>query len=389
MLALLDLGEHPIAHRLVTDPHAAEYVHPVALRYCENCGLIQLTDPIPPKLLYTEYSWLSAWKPQAHIPRLVSMIGAMPGVTRDAKIVEVGCNDGTFLEALRKEGYRNVIGIEPAQDAIRAAKGKGLDVIHGYFGLEAAQSLVAARGKFDVFVTRQVLEHVIALGDFRDGMRTVLRPGGHVMIEVPNFDFSLATMDYSAIWEEHVNHFTLDTLTRFYAGGGFRVLGSETAPFCGEALITVAEYTGTPAVSPVSRAAPGREQALAFRDYWPKYKQALVRYLAAYHDGGRKVAVYGAGCRACCVINYAGLGPYIDAVLDDQPEKQGKYMPGSHLPIVSGETLEKDGYDLCMLAVNAENEHKVIARHAAYEQKQAGRFVSLLPPSDRLLQLPS
>jgi 2-polyprenyl-3-methyl-5-hydroxy-6-metoxy-1,4-benzoquinol methylase len=385
LLSLIDFGEHPIAHRFVTDPLASEYVHPVRLCFCENCGLTQLDDPIPPELLYTEYSWLSAWKPQPHIPRLVSIIGQLSGIGKNARILEVGCNDGTFLAALMEAGYRNVVGIEPAQDAFHAARGKGLKVVHGYFSLDAAQGLVAAHGRYDLLITRQVLEHVTALKDFRAGMRTAIRPGGYALIEVPNFDFSLKANDYSAIWEEHVNHFTGHTLNRFYSDGGFRMVHSETAPFCGEALITVAEYSTTSADVPADLLRQGRDSAFAFRDSWPDYREALLRFLGSYRNGGRRVAVYGAGCRACCLINYAGLAPYIDAVLDDQPEKQGKFMPGSHLPIEPGEKLNRDRYDLCMLAVNEENEHKVIAKHRDY-QERGGQFVSLLPPSAILLR---
>src|SRR5688572_14372892 len=131
---LLDFGEHPIAHRFVTDPSTREYVHDVKLVLCEQCGLVQLADPIPPELLYTEYSWLSAWKPQPHIPRLITLIDQLSGIDKSARILEVGCNDGTFLAALREAGYENLVGIEPARDAVTAAHEKGLHVIHGYFG---------------------------------------------------------------------------------------------------------------------------------------------------------------------------------------------------------------------------------------------------------------
>ncbi|HEX9871562.1 MAG TPA: class I SAM-dependent methyltransferase, partial [Candidatus Tectomicrobia bacterium] len=324
--------------------------------------------------------------PQPHIPRLVSLIEQLSGIGKDARIVEVGCNDGTFLAALMEAGYRNVVGIEPAQDAVNAARRKGMEVVHGYFNLDAAQGLVSAHGKFDLLITRQVLEHVTPLKDFSAGMRVAIRLGGYALIEVPNFDFSLKANDYSAIWEEHVNHFTVYTMNRFYSDGGFRMVHSETAPFCGEALITIAEHFGAPAVVSADLLRQGRDSAIAYRDFWPEYRKALGRFLGTYRDGRRRVAVYGAGCRACCLINFAGLAPYIDAVLDDQPEKQGKYMPGSHLPIIPGENLDRDHYDLCMLAVNAENEHKVIAKHRDY-QENGGQFVSLLPPSNLLLKL--
>jgi len=386
LLALLDFGEHPIAHRFVTDLSVQEYVHPVRLCFCENCGLIQLDDPIPPEKLYTTYSWLSAWKPQLHIPRLVSLISQLPGISAESKFLEAGCNDGTFLKALEESGYHNAIGIEPARDAVEAARREGLEVINDYFGLRAARNLVESFGEFDVLVTRQVLEHVIALKGFREGIRATLKIGGHALIEVPNFEFSLRTMDYSAIWEEHVNHFTLYTLSRFLADGGFRVVHTETAPFCGEALIVIAQYLGTPVSLSSFEVEQARAKAFAYRDHWSRYQRGLINYLREYRATGRKVAVYGAGCRACCLINYAGLAPYVDIVFDDQSEKQGKYMPGSHLCIYPGELLEQNSVDLCLLAVNAENEERVVSKHQTYLAK-GGRFASVLPPSNRLLDI--
>ena len=385
LLPLLDFGEHPIAHRFLTDPLQEEYVHPVIVCFCECCGLIQLRDPIPPDKLYTEYNWLSSWKWNPHVPRLIWLIEQLPVQPKTSRIVEVGSNDGSFLNLLRERGHLNVLGIEPAKDAQEVAKQKGVEAIEAYFTQEIADKLVTTYGRCDLLVARQVLEHITALEDFRKAMRMLLRPGGYVLIEVPNFGFSLAAPDYSAIWEEHVNYFTLETLSRFLAEIGIRVIHSEMAIFSGEALIVVGQHIETSlSLPPRDYLKELRAKALAYRDHWPMFREAFIRYLYKHQKSGGKVAVYGAGCRACSLINFAGLGPYFEFCLDNQPEKQGKYMPGSHLPVLSGEALEKHSVDLCLLAVNAENEEKVMARHGTYQEK-GGRFASVNPPSDRLL----
>ena len=113
LIPLLNFGEHPIAHNFLTSPSEEEYVHPVNLYYCESCGLIQLVDPIPPELLYTEYVCLSSWKAQPHLPRLVQLVEELPGLDRKSRIIEIGSNDGIFLDALRARGYENLLGVEP------------------------------------------------------------------------------------------------------------------------------------------------------------------------------------------------------------------------------------------------------------------------------------
>ena len=386
MLSLLHFGEHPIAHRFLTNPAQDEYVHPVDLFYCEDCGLIQLVDPIPPDKLYTEYNWLSSWKWNPHLSRLLSLIDKMfEGLEKTSKIVEVGSNDGTFLEELRGRGYENFFGIEPTRDGQETAKKKGIETVRAYFTPETAQEIVAARGMCDLLVARQVLEHVVDLKDFREAITTILRPGGYLLIEVPNFDFSLNTLDYSAIWEEHVNYFTLQTLKLFLANAGIRLLHSETAVFSGEALFVLGEYTGkaSPCLLQEDREKL-RAQALAYRDYWPVFRDTFINYLQEYRHADKQIAVYGAGCRACSLINYAGLSPYIDFLVDDQPEKQGKYMPGAHLPVMPGEALETRSVDLCLLSVNAENEDNVVDKHPAFLER-GGLFLSMNPASKRLL----
>ena len=387
LLSLIDFGEHPIAHHFLTEPSEEEYIHRVDLRFCEDCGHFQLTNPIPPERLYTRYNWLSSWKPQPHVPRLVQLIEGLPALKPTSRIIEVGSNDGSFLEVLFKHGYRSVLGVEPAQDAQETARQKGVETVGACFNREVAHSLVSAYGKYDLFIARQVLEHIADLEEFREAMCILLRPGSYVLFEVPNFDFSLAASDYSAIWEEHVNYFTLQTLSRFLANAGIKIIHSETANFSGEALIALGEYVEG-LLFPLEGAYLGkhRAQALGYRDLWPTFREALIGYLCSYRERGGKVAVYGAGCRACSLINFAGLGPHLEFVLDDQPEKQGKYMPGSRLSILPGSVLEERPVELCLLAVNAENEEKVLARHQAYEQ-MGGRFHSLHPPSSRLLPI--
>ncbi len=384
---LLDFGLHPIAHHYLDDPNQDAYVYPVELRYCEGCGLIQLVNLIPPATFYTNYITLSSWKPQPHIPRLIDLIAQMPGIDKTSRIAEVGSNDGGFCKALMNRGYTNVIGIEPAADARAAAQAQGVNTVCGYFTGELAEEMATRHGRCDLLIARQVLEHISDLSIFRTAMQRLLKPGGFVLFEVPHFGFSLDSSDYSAIWEEHANYFTIDTFNRFLAACGIRAYHQETILFSGEALVVAGRYV-EPAGLPLESAylPEALARTLAYRDRWPVFRKALCDYLAESRRGGVRTAVYGAGSRVCSLINFTGIGPYIDFILDDQPEKQNKYLPGSRLPIRPGAALQRDAVDVCLLAVNAENEEKVIARHLAWQQ-QGGQFFSLFPPSKRLLSV--
>ena len=179
---LIEFGAHPIAHHFLTDPAQAEYTHPVTLGFCESCGLTQLIDPAPPEKFYTDYNWLSSWKWNPHVPGLVAEIERLPGLTKASPIFEVGSNDGTFLAALRERGFTKQLGLEPALDAVTAARKRGVETVHAYFTPAEARKLAASFGQCDLFITRQVLEHVKNLREYAEAMRMMLRPGAHVEI---------------------------------------------------------------------------------------------------------------------------------------------------------------------------------------------------------------
>lgn len=383
---VVEFGEHAIARRFLVDRDAPEYTHPVTLCLCRSCGLIQLVNPIPPAMLYSECFCMSGWKYQPHVPRLVELIRQVTGLRENARILEAGSCDGTFLETLSRAGYRSLRGIEPAREAREAALARGVPTVDGYFSSASASRLVAEHGQCDLLVARQVLEHVGELDEFLSAIHTVLSPRGFVIIEVPNFDFHLRSFDYSAVWEEHVNYFTLATLRRYLAGIGIEIVHAETAVFSGEALIVIGRFRGGVRAEDEGVSSDLDEAVWAYRRQWPVFRAGLQGYLRDLRTRGDRAALYGAGCRASSLVNFTGVTEYFEFAVDDQREKQGLYMAGSHLPVLPSEALVERGIDVCFLAVNAENEEKVIRRHGAFVDR-GGRFTSLLPPSARLVSV--
>jgi 2-polyprenyl-3-methyl-5-hydroxy-6-metoxy-1,4-benzoquinol methylase len=377
---LVEFGDHPIAHRLLSSRDEETYAHAVTLGCCRSCGLSQLVDPIPAELLYGEYNWLSTWKWNPHIPRLLELLDDLD---RDSSILEIGSNDGSFLDELRRHGFTRLLGVEPARDAVRAARDRGIETLGRYWDAALADELVAAHGTFDLVIARQVLEHVHDLDAFVTGLRAVLRPGSHLLVEVPDFGFNEWAPDYSAMWEEHVNHFTAVTLRWLLERMGVVIDMLDTACFSGQVLIAYGHYEPSDGEAAPSSFEASFADAQRYADRWPRFRTEFRDYLQTAVDSGHRVAVYGAGCRSSTLINLAGAAPYISCVIDDQEEKQGKFLPGSRLPIISSDCLAASAVDLCLLAVNAENEERVISRHSTYVER-GGRFVSLHPPSPRL-----
>lgn len=379
---ILELGKHPISHRLLLEKEQKEYTHPVNLVYCDKCGLIQLVDPIPPNELYSEYNWLSSWKPNPQIPELLSLIKGMHELTKTSKIIEIGSNDGSFLNELKKLGYENLLGIEPSMDGYQSATKNGIKTIHDYFSENIARTIFKHQGKCDLIICRHVLEHIQDIDMFSAGLSKLLRPSGHILIEVPDADFILNEMDYSQIWEEHTNYFTLKTLSYFFSQIEIQQTYSGSAQFSGQSLI----FTGKKGKS--SRVAKPEltgqyKEILAFKTFWPHFKIAIHKYLQGFKKKEKKIALYGAGCRACSLLNFTDISKYLDFVVDDQLEKLNLFLPGSKLPVFSSKKLLSDSIDICFLAVNSENNDKVIKNHQDYLDN-GGIFIPILPKSKHL-----
>jgi hypothetical protein len=283
---------------------------------------------------------------------------------------------------LSKAGYRNLLGIEPSSDAHALAVAKGFEIVKEFLSPALSESLIERRGKFDLFISRQNLEHISDLKGVIASIDILLKPNGFVLIEVPNYECNLSCHDYS-LWEEHVNYFTTDTLRYLLSLSNIEIIHHEIFLFSGEGIFVIGRKMES--VFPSLNYLPElRKQNLEYASYWPVFRLKISEYLQRQKQAGKNIAVYGAGARAFCLINFAGLASYIDVILDDQPEKQRKFMPGGRLPIVPSDVLYTQGIDICLLAVNTENEEKVIGRYEKWVE-QGGQFWSVFPPSDRLL----
>lgn len=382
LLPLIDFGNHPVAKHYLDGRQDTQPTWPVKLFFCESCGLTQLVDACPPEVLYENYVTLSSWKFQPHVQHEIDVIKSLPGLNSGSKVIEIGSNDGMFLYQMAQNGFKNALGIEPAKDAYDLSVAKGINTLQAFLVPELAGTIKEQHGEFDLLVSRQNLEHINDLQGVAKSIQTLLKPNGYVLIEVPNFSCNLRCKDYS-LWEEHVNYFTVDTLRYFLALADVEIAHEEIILFSGEGIFVVGRKVGNVPRSLDYVTALHRKN-VEYVSQWPVFCHAISEFLLLQKRSGKKIAVYGAGARVFCLINFAGIASCIDLIVDDQPEKQNKFMPGGRLPIMPGDALYSQGVDICLLGVNTENEDKVIAKHAKWVQN-GGTFWAVLPPSERLL----
>jgi SAM-dependent methyltransferase len=282
----------------------------------------------------------------------------------DGRVFEIGCNDGLFLEQM--EGYER-LGLEPNSFAVEKARARGLTVINSFLD----QSICREAGKHDIVISRQVLEHIPDIQKFFDCVDILLKDDGLLFIDVPNVVPGLVKGDCTIAWEEHVNYFTdtslLYTLDRF----GFVPVRVDRFDYSGGTLAVLARRKT--ADQPVLRASY-KNYVTSFNRRVDEYRNELVHQLTDARGYGYVTVLYGVGCRAAALVNGLNIGHLFDFAVDDQVERQGKFMPGSKLPIHSKTALMWPNQScMVVLAVNRENEEKV--KQQTLKMSPAGKFV--------------
>jgi len=367
-----DFGEQPIVHHLLDRQDSVFETFQFIIGYCHNCSFLQMLNYPNPEILYENYITLSSWKPQPHAKYFLENIARLFGLRQESKILEIGCNDGGFLELIRSVGFLNVLGIEPTQDASRSAVEKGLPVIRTFYGLETIDDLVALFPTPDLIVSRQVIEHIPDLNGFLSAARIHLAPGGGLALEFPDHSMNFEQLDYS-FWEEHVNYFTIHTIRQLLARHGFEIFHHESTLFSGKCLFVFAR----------------RVDAASVSTYFPHDERSANRYIRAFpsfvthlhlfldeQTRNGPIVMYGCGSRSSNFINLTRSSRFFNRFVDDQTEKQGKFAPGSFLKVTDSQHL--DPTSPVALGVNSENEFKVI------KTKNLTRGFSVLPPSGLL-----
>ena len=362
----IDFGMQPIVHQLNSQKIDNEK-YPMRLGKCTECDFLQLMDCISPDVLYKNYFTLSGWKNQPHTTRMIDVLESITGINKDSTIFEIGCNDGSFLGRLKKLGYLNISGIEPTSDAYQKTVASNLNVKHDFFREELVKKEFT-KNSFDVVITRQVLEHIIEIKDFIKAVGYILKDKGTFVIEVPDTNYNLEMLDY-ALWEEHVNYFTLNTLNKLLLSHGFRIIHTETTLFSGRAISIFCEK------SKKTKMIENKNYAQNIDYYtksWTTFNEELEKFLKKMN---KPIAIYGCGARSSTFVNFTNISKDIDVFIDYQEEKQNHFLPGSNIPIVSWNDKYSDY--IILLGVNTENEFKVINKRGL----DLKNTFSILPPS--------
>ena len=388
---VLSLGRTPLANSLLTDADLEheEPAFPLDLAFCAHCSLVQITETIPPQDLFTEYLYFSSYSDTmlVHAATLARRLVGERKLGPESLVIEIASNDGYLLGNYARAGIP-VLGIEPARNVARAAIERGVPTMCEFFSEVLGRQLGADGRRADVVHANNVLAHVPDLNGFMEGLASILKADGVAVIEVPYVKDMLDRIEFDTIYHEHLCYFSATALDVLTERHGLRLKHVERLAIHGGSLrlfVTRDEAAGaaTPAVQTllaeehgwgVRSLAPYRRFAAAVRTV----TRDLVDLLTRLRHEGKRVAAYGAAAKGSTLLNFAGIGgDLIQFVVDRSPHKQGRYMPGVHLPISPPGRLLEDRPDYVLLLTwNFADE--ILAQQREYRQL-GGRFIVPLP----------
>jgi SAM-dependent methyltransferase len=388
----VDLGMSPLCQTHI-EPHQLNHMepfYPLHVWVCHDCFLVQLEEYVSPKEIFTEYAYFSSYSDSwvAHAKRYVDAVSERFGLDRSKKVMEIASNDGYLLQHFVMKSIP-VLGIEPAANVAKVAIEKGIPTTIKFFGIKTAKEIVAEHGHADLLLGNNVLAHVPDINDFVGGMKVLLRPGGIITMEFPHLFRLMAENQFDTIYHEHFSYLSFYSVEKVFAAHGLTLFDVEELPTHGGSLRIYARHAED-VTKPVStRATELRERELrdgvnrleiyfSFAEKVRETKRGILEFLIGAKRAGKTVVGYGAPGKGNTLLNYCGIRQdFIDYTVDRSPHKQGKFTPGTHIPIYDPDKIRETRPDyVFILPWNLKDE---ISSQMAYIREWGGKFVVPIP----------
>jgi hypothetical protein len=389
---LVDLGMSPLCESYLNTGqlNRMEPFYPLRVYVCDRCYLAQLEEYVSPEEIFTEYAYFSSYADSwlRHAKTYTDLMSERFGIDHSSFVVELASNDGYLLQYF-VEKHVPVLGIEPARNVAKVAIEKGIPTRVEFFGEKMAAGLASEGTKADLIIGNNVLAQVPGLNDFVRGMKILLKPSGVITMEFPHLARLMDEDQFDTIYHEHFSYFSLLAAEKIFAAHGLTIFDVEELSTHGGSLRIYARHAedGT---KPVTERIAGlriredvaglarMETYAAFSEKVKETKRKLLEFLIEAKRAGKTICGYGAPGKGNTLLNYCGIRTdFLDYTVDRNPYKQGKFTPGTHIPIFSPDRIRETRPDyLFILPWNFKDE---IMGQMSYIRDWGGKFIVPIP----------
>ena len=396
-LPFIDLGMSPLCETFPTasDLNRGEVYYPLLVYVCSRCWLVQLEEYEKPENIFTDYPYFSSFSDSwlKHAQNYCTKMTTRLGLGKKSFVVEVASNDGYLLQYFVRDNVP-VLGIEPAANVAKVAIEKGVPTLTRFFGTEVAEELRAQDRCADLVLGNNILAQVPDLNDFVEGLKILLKPNGILTLEFPHLLKLMQLNEFDTIYHEHFSYFSVLTTVRILESHGLKLFDIEELPTHGGSLRIHACHVENhsnaiqPAVARLlaEEQEAGLDSIKGYEHFAAQAKQAkwaFVNFLLNAAEEGKSIAAYGAPGKSATLLQFCGIGKdLIEYTVDRNPYKQGRFLPGSHIPIFHPNRIRENRPDyVVILPWNLKDE---IVEQLNFIREWGGQFILPIPQLDVL-----
>jgi len=389
----LDLGMSPLcqSHLEAHELNQGEEFYPLHVFLCEKCLLVQLQQYVSPEKIFSEYAYFSSFVETLVrlAEKYVSEMVPRLGLSASSKVIEIASNDGYLLQHFVRRGIP-VLGVEPAANVAKAAEEKGVPSVVRFFGVETARALVADGVSADLLLGNNVLPHVPNLHDFVGGLKILLKPAGTITIDFQHLLRMMQGNQFDTIYQEHFSYLSFTFVVKLFAHHGLTLFDVEEIPTHGGSLRIFARHAdaaGGAATSPAVaqmlelEEREGMNRIEHYANYEQRVKETkrqILSFLIQAKRDGKSIVGYGAAGKTNTLFNYCGIrADFLDYVVDRNTYKQGKFLPGTHIPILAPERIRETRPDY--LFIGPWNLVDEIVKQTSYIRDWGGQWLVPIP----------
>lgn len=391
LYSFLDLGTMPIPNGFIRkeELNNKEPYYPLGVYVCEDCWLVQLTHVVPPEIMFKNYLYIPSTSTTMldHFKSLAQDTIKKYKIGLKDLVIDIGSNDGALL-GFFKEYEIKVLGIDPASNLAQVARLKGIDTIDNFFTAPLAQKIVHKKGQAKIITATNVVAHINNIHDLIKGIEKLLTNDGVFIMEFPYLVDLIDKNEFDTIYHEHLSYFSLRPLIELFNRHNMHIIDVKRTPVHGGSIIVYsAKKESSFAVEPIVKEYLKQEdlrkidKRRTYDDFARRVKvikRDLVQYLKDIKSQGKRVVGYGASAKGNVLLNYCHIGPkLLDYIVDSIPYKQGRYTPGTHIPIHPEVYLEKDMPDYALL-LSWNFAGEILRKQQNYREK-GGQFIITIP----------